>query len=236
MRIVQGLAQSLGQHPWAWLAVVALGAYHGVNPGMGWLFAVSNGMQARHSGGVFAALPPIALGHFLAMAAALLPFALVGFYLERLSVIRAAAGLILVAFGIYKLRSQQHPRYLARIGSSHLTLWSFLMATAHGAGLMLVPVVLGLCVDDRGTDGGHRALAELVRGSLGLMLVAAVVHTVAMLLTGGAIAWAVYRYLGLGLLRRSWFNLDLLWAVLLILVGVIALIMAPWDTGLGVLP
>jgi hypothetical protein len=226
---VQGLAQSLGEHPWAWLAVVALGAYHGVDPEMGWLFAVSNGMQARRARGVFAALPPIALGHFLAMAAALLPFALVGLYLERLGVIRAAAGLILVAFGVYKLLSRRHPRYLARIGPSHLTLWSFLMATAHGAGLMLVPVVLDLCVDARGADGGHRALVELARGSLGLTLVAATMHTAVMLLTAGAIAWVVYRYLGLDLLRRSWVNLDLLWALLLILVGLAALIGALWD-------
>jgi len=217
---VAGLAGSLAQHPWAWLAIVGLGAYHGLNPGMGWLLAVSNGMQARRASGVWRALPPIAIGHLLAMAAALLPFTLLGLYVEQLTAIRIAAGLILVAFGVYKLVNQRHPRFLVRIGPSHLTLWSFLMATAHGAGLMLVPVVLGLC---SGAQGAHQALAEVARDDLSVTLVAATVHTLAMVLTGGAIAWIVYRYVGLGPLRRAWFNLDLLWAVLLIVVGLIAL-------------
>lgn len=220
---MQGLAQSLGDHPWAWLAVVALGAYHGINPGMGWLFAVSNGMQARRARGVFLALPPIAAGHFAAMSAALLPFALIGFYVARIDVIRAFAASILVAFGVYKLVRQRHPRYLARVGPTRLGLWSFLMATAHGAGLMLVPVVLGLCAGTGSAGGGHRALAAVAGNDVGLMVAAAIVHTVALVLTGGAIAWVVYRYLGLDLLRRSWFNLDLVWAVLLVVVGVVAL-------------
>ena len=226
---MQGLAESLVQHPWAWLAVLALGAYHGLNPGMGWLFAVSNGMQARRSSGVFLALPPIALGHFFAMAAALLPFAVLGLYLDRLSDIRAAAGLLLVTFGIYKLISQRHPRFLARIGSSQLTLWSFLMATAHGAGLMLVPVVLGLCTGPAGAHRGHEAFLALAAGGAGLALAATVVHTGAMVLTGGSIDWMVYRYLGLSLLRRAWINLDLLWAALLIAVGSVALATTWWS-------
>jgi hypothetical protein len=225
---VQGLAESLALHPGAWLAIVALGAYHGLNPGMGWLFAVSNGMQARRVSGVLLALPPIAFGHFLAMGAALLPFALLGLYVERVSGIRAAAGLILVAFGIYKLVSQRHPRFLVRIGPSHLTLWSFLMATAHGAGLMLVPVVLGLCAES-GAHREHAALQTIAGTGLHLTVVASVVHTVAMVLTGGAIAWLVYRYFGLGLLRRAWLNVDLLWALLLILVGSIALAAPLWE-------
>jgi hypothetical protein len=226
---VQALAQSLGQHPWAWLAIMALGAYHGLNPGMGWLFAVSNGMQARRADGVFLALPPIALGHFLAMMAALLPFTLFWVYFENVGGIRPAAGVLLAAFGVYKLLRQRHPRYLARIGSSHLTWWSFLMATAHGAGLMLVPVVLGLCTVAGEAHPGHQALLELAGGGLGLTLAAATAHTAAMVLTGGAIAWVVYHYVGLGLLRRAWLNLDLLWAVLLILVGCIALAVALWK-------
>lgn len=218
------LAQSIGQHAWAWWAIVALGAYHGLNPGMGWLLAVSNGMQARRGSAVFLALPPVAVGHLLAMAAALLPFALIGLYVERLDAIGAAAGLLLMLFGVYKLVSRRHPRFLARIGPSHLVLWSFLMATAHGAGLMLVPVVLGLGADTHHAGhGGHQALLGVAGDSLGLTLIAATIHTVAMVLTGGVIAWVVYRYLGLRLLRRSWVNLDLLWAVLLIGVGAIAL-------------
>lgn len=224
-----GLAESIGPHAWAWSAIVALGAYHGLNPGMGWLLAVSNGMQARRATGVFLALPPIALGHLLAMAAALLPFALFSLYLERLDAIRALAGLLLVVFGVYKLLRQRHPRFLARIGPSHLILWSFLMATAHGAGLMLVPAVLSLGADAHAAHGEHQALVALAGRGLGLTLIAATVHTGAMVLTGGAIAWVVYRYAGLGLLRRSWVNLDLLWAVMLIVVGGIALAVNLWE-------
>lgn len=224
---MQGLAENVGQHPWAWLVVVALGAYHGINPGMGWLMAVSSGMQERRASGVFLALPPIALGHFLAMGAALLPFALLGLYLERINGIRAAAAVILIAFGIYRLLRQRHPRFLVRIGSSQLALWSFMMATAHGAGLMLVPVVLGLCAEPRDAHGGHAAVQALGGGDLGLSLAASAVHTIAMVLAGGAIAWVVYRYVGLGLLRRAWINLDLLWALLLIVVGVMALAAVP---------
>ena len=220
---MQALAQSLAQHPWAWLAVVGLGAYHGLNPGMGWLFAVSNGLQTRRGRAVFLALPPSALGHFAAMAAALLPFTLLDVYLERLGAIRAIAGTTLVAFGLYKLLSPRHPRYLARIGPSHLALWSFLVATAHGAGLMLVPVVLDLCAGARSAHAGHEAMLEVARGSLALTLMVTTLHTIAMVFTGGTIAWVVYRYLGLGLLRRSWFNLDRFWSILLIVVGAIAL-------------
>jgi hypothetical protein len=221
--VARELAESLAQHPWSWLAVVMLGAYHGVNPGMGWLFAVSNGMQARRASSVFLALLPIALGHFLAMGASLLAFALLGLYLERIAYIQVTAGLILVGFGVYKLALQRHPRFLARIGPSHLVLWSFLMATAHGAGLMLVPIVLALYASPAGVQTGQAALTAVAGGNLGIALIASTLHTLAMVLAGGAIAWVVYQYVGLGLLRRAWLNLDLLWAVLLIIIGGVAL-------------
>lgn len=224
---MQALVESFGQHPWAWLAVVALGAYHGVNPGMGWLVAVSSGMQAKRASAVFLALPPIALGHFLAMGAALLPFAVLGLYVERIGSVRVAAAASLIAFGLYKLGSQRHPRFLARIGPSQLTLWSFVMATAHGAGLMLVPVVLGLCADG---EHAHEALRAIAGGSLALSLAASAAHTLTMVLAGGAIAWVVYRYAGLALLQRAWINLDLLWALLLVAVGAIALGGLLWDS------
>jgi hypothetical protein len=223
---VQELARSFSEHSWAWLAVLALGAYHGLNPGMGWLLAVSNGMHARRVGAVLRALPPIACGHFLAMAAALLPFALLDLYLGNLGAIRAGAGSLLLVFGTYKLLARRHPRFLARIGPSQITWWSFLMATAHGAGLMLVPVVLGLCTDGR---EAHGALLEVAGGSVEVSLTAAVAHTVAMLLTGGAIAWGVYRYVGVAFLRRSWVNFDLLWALLLVVVGGLSLASALWS-------
>lgn len=218
---MQALAESLAQHPAAWLAVAGLGAFHGLNPGMGWLLAVSNGLQARRAAAVFRALPPIALGHFLAMGAALLPFALLGVYVERLRDIRIAAGLILVAFGVYKLLSPRHPRVLARIRPAHLTLWSFLIATSHGAGLMLVPVMLDLCGD--GAVAGGEAMRDVARGDLALTLNAASLHTIAMVVSGGLVAWIVYRYVGLRFLNRAWVNVDLLWAAMLTLVGAIAL-------------
>jgi hypothetical protein len=212
----------IAEHPGAWLAIVGLGLYHGINPGMGWLFAVSNGMQERRARAVFAALPPIAAGHVLAMAAVLLPFALLAVSMEQMRALGLLAGCALIAFGVYKLMKRRHPRFLARIGPDRLILWSFLMATAHGAGLMLLPVYLGL-----GSPYHDHAAMERVAGA-GIMSAAlvAVVHTSAMLLIGGAIAWAVYRYLGLRLLQRAWFNLDLLWSLCLIVVGGIAVVMA----------
>ncbi|HSO05776.1 MAG TPA: hypothetical protein VLW45_00940 [Pelomicrobium sp.] len=223
------LAQSVSQHPWAWLAIVAIGAYHGLNPAMGWLLAVSNGMQARRGRAVLAALPPIAGGHLAAMAVALLPFTLLAAYLDRLAAVRAVAGLALIGFGIYQILSRRHPRFLARVGPSHIALWSFLMATAHGAGLMLVPVVVGLCGGDPGAAANHDALVRAAAGSVGLSLLAASVHTAAMVATGGATAWLVYRYIGLDLLGRSWFNVDLLWGVLLIVMGIGSLVAAAWT-------
>jgi hypothetical protein len=217
---------SIAEHPGAWLAIIGLGCYHGINPGMGWLFAVSNGMQEKRGSAVFAAVPPIAVGHVLAMAAVLLPFALVTVSLERVRGLGIFAGLLLVGFGVYKLASRRHPRFMARIGSEHLVLWSFLMATAHGAGLMLLPVYLGLGTMSHGADSGHMAMAQLAGVGLLSASLVALVHTAAMVVVGGGIAWCVYRYLGLGLLRRAWFNLDLVWAGCLIVAGGIAVVMA----------
>jgi len=214
-----GLAESLAQHPGAWLIIVALGCYHGINPAMGWLFAVSNGMQERRDSAVILALPPIAVGHFLAMAVALLPFVLLNIYLERTREISLVAGLLLVAFGVYKFVSRRHPRFLARIGPSHLVFWSFLMATAHGAGLMLAPVYLNLCTGARNSSFSHDAMVQLIGQGVVSTSLVALIHTLAMLLTAGLIAWLVYRYFGLRLLQRAWFNLDLLWAAFLIIVG-----------------
>jgi hypothetical protein len=213
---------SIAEHPGAWLAIVGLGFYHGINPGMGWLFAVSNGMQERRASAVFAALPPIAAGHVLAMAAVLVPFALLAVSMEQMRAIGLVAGCALIAFGVYKLMNRRHPRFLARIGPDRLILWSFLMATAHGAGLMLLPVYLGL-----GSPHDDHAVMSQVAGA-GIMSASlvALVHTGAMLLIGGAIAWVVYRYLGLRLLQRAWFNFDLLWSACLIVVGGIAVVMA----------
>lgn len=204
----------------AWAVILALGVFHGANPGMGWLFAVSNGMQERGLRGVFNALPPLAIGHLLAIAAVLMPVSLVFVYISHLHILRILAGLLLMSFGVYKLIRAKHPRYLARIGPKHLVLWSFLMATSHGAGLMLIPFFLDVCMD---MDKHMTSMMQAAQGSLGLALVVTVVHTLAMIATAALIASIVYRFLGLRLLQKSWFNLDLLWSAFLMLVGAIAL-------------
>ena len=215
--------------PELWLAVLALGAYHGLNPGMGWPLAVSNGMWAKKEQAVFATFLPLAGGHFLAMAAALLPFALFLAYLDWSQTIRIAAGGMVVAFGVYKLVNRRHPRIAARLGPKHLTLWSFLTATAHGAGLMLAPIALGLCSGASETgpssaaDRGHEAMSELMRSGIATSIAVSTVHTIAMAVAGGAMAWFVYRWAGLKLLRNAWLNLESVWAASLIVTGLVSL-------------
>lgn len=213
-----------GASEWAWAAILALGVFHGANPGMGWLFAVSNGMQERSLKGVLVALPPLAFGHLLAIAAVLLPVSLLSLYVVHLHLLRLLAGLLLISFGIFKLIQSRHPRYLARIGRGHLVLWSFLMATSHGAGLMLIPFFLD--VERLGVHPAvHMAsMAHLAQGGIVMALMVTLAHTLSMILTVGVIAWLVYRYLGLRMLQKSWFNLDLVWSLFLILVGGIALL------------
>jgi hypothetical protein len=214
--------------PELWLAVIALGAYHGLNPGMGWPLAVSNGMWAKRDQAVFATFLPLAGGHFLAMAAALLPFALFLAYLDWSQAIRIAAGGAVAAFGVYKLFNRRHPRIAARLGPRHLTLWSFLTATAHGAGLMLAPIALGLCASGSDAapspafDRGHQAMSELMRSGIVTSIAVSGVHTVAMVAAGGAMAWIVYRWAGLKLLRSAWINLESVWAASLILTGLVS--------------
>ena len=200
-----------------WLTAVALGVYHGLNPAMGWPLAVANGLSARSGAAVFATLVPLAVGHLLAIGVALVPFALVAWYLQWSREIRIGAGALVLGFGVYRLVQRRHPRLLARVRPTQLVWWSFLMANAHGAGLMLLPVTVGLCAPT--------ALAPAGSGVAGALMVAAV-HTLAMGLAGVAIAWGVYRYLGLSFLRRAWLNLDAVWAVSLIVAGAAGLAFA----------
>jgi hypothetical protein len=205
-----------------WLAVVGLGLYHGLNPAMGWPLAVANGMADRRAASLFATLLPLGGGHFAAIAVGLAPFALLSWYVEWSHAIRIGAGVAVLLFGVFKLINRRHPRMLARIPPTRLAWWSFLMATAHGAGLMLAPFMLGLCAAP-----GHDALAAgLAQATLGTALGVAVVHTAATLLAGIIIAWIVYRYLGLGFVRRVWLNLDALWGVSLILAGAAGIALA----------
>jgi hypothetical protein len=207
---------------WLWLAVVASGLYHGVNPGMGWPLAVSAGLMERRSRALIAALWPLTVGHLLAMFVVMLPFALLVALIEWQQQIQIGASLLVIGFGIFRFINRRHPRALARIRPTQLALWSFAVATAHGAGLMLVPIYLGLC-RAADLDQGHEAAGALINANLGTALMVSVVHSVAMIAAGGLLAWLVYRYLGLKFVSRSWFNLDATWAVSLVLVGAISL-------------
>jgi hypothetical protein len=207
---------------WLWLFVIASGLYHGANPGMGWPLAVSAGLMERSSRALVAALGPLAAGHLLAMLLVILPFALLVALVEWQRQIQIGASLLVIGFGIFRLVARGHPRTLSRIRPTQLGLWSFAVAIAHGAGLMLVPIYLGLC-READLDKGHEAVGTLINANLGMAALVSIVHTSTMIAAGGFMAWLVYRYLGLKFVSRSWFNLDASWAVSLILVGVIAL-------------
>ena len=201
-----------------WLAVIASGVYHGVNPGMGWPLAVSAGLMGRGRRDLIASLGPLGAGHFLAMAGILLPFAAMTALVVWRDEIRIGAGLLVIAVGIYLLINRRHPRFLARIKPTQLALWSFAVATAHGAGLMLLPIYLGICSAEE-QDAGHQAAAALMRGNLQTAIAVSIVLAMAMVVSGGIVALAVHEWLGLSFISKSWFNLDVVWALSLIFVG-----------------
>ena len=205
-----------------WLAVVASGLFHGVNPGMGWPLAVSAGLMERSSRALVAALGPLTAGHLLAMLLVILPFALLITVVEWQRQIQIGAGLLVIGFGVFRLLHRRHPRALTRIRPTQLGLWSFAVAIAHGAALMLVPIYLGLC-QASDLDKTHEAAGALINANLGMAALVSAVHSAAMLVAGGLSAWLAYRYLGLKIVSRSWFNLDTIWAASLILVGTVAL-------------
>lgn len=205
--------------------MAGFGAYHGLNPAMGWLFALALGLQQRSARAIWLALPFIALGHAVALAlvaaavlalGAILPFA----------VVDLLAALALLGFGAWKLRRYyRHPRWVGmRVGARDLVAWSFLMAVGHGAGLMVAPVLVVIAGPEPGVPVGATAQA------LGL---AVVVHTAAMLAVMALVAWIVYRKLGLAVLRRGWVNFDLIWAAALLVVGVLALGRGIWEIHQG---
>ena len=205
-----------------WLAVVASGLYHGVNPGMGWPLAVSAGMMEKSPRALVAALSALAAGHLLAMLVMILPFSLLISLVYWQRQIRIGASLLVMGFGAFRLIDRRHPRALARIKPTQLGLWSFAAAIAHGAGLMLAPIYLGLCAAE-GLDRGDDAAGTLISANLGMAVLVSIVHSGAMIAAGGLCAWLVYRYFGLKFVSRSWFNLDATWAVTLILVGAVSL-------------
>jgi hypothetical protein len=189
---------------------------------MGWPLAVSAALMERSSRALVAALWPLSVGHLLAMLLVLLPFGLLVTLVEWQRQIQVSASLLVIGFGLFRLVNRRHPRALARIRPTQLGLWSFAVAIAHGAGLMLVPIYLGLCRASD-LDKGHKAAGALINANLGMAVLVSVVHTLAMIAAGGFSAWLVYRYLGLKFVSRSWFNLDATWAVSLILIGALSL-------------
>lgn len=206
-----------------WWAVIVSGLYHGLNPAMGWPLAVSSALMEKKRTALIYALAALSAGHFMAMMVILLPFSMMTtlVYWER--EVRIGAGLILIALGIYLLVVRRHPRILSRVPPSRLALWSFLVAMAHGAGLMLVPIYLGICAPQH-QDAGHLASGSLMAGNIGTAFLVGVTHTAAMTLAGGALAAGTYFWLGLKFLSKTWFNLDTVWAVSLIVVGFLGLI------------
>lgn len=199
-----------------WLAMVGFGAYHGLNPGMGWLFALSLGLQHQNERAIWVSLLPIAAGHAASLVlVAVLVLASAQFI--STAVLGLATAVLLIGFGLYKVFNYyRHPRWVGmRVGLRDLAVWSFLMATAHGAGLMIAPVLLGMTM----SHGEHHAAATSgANMSLGLL-----VHTLSMLVVMAVVAWFVYKRVGLAILRQRWVNFDLIWAVALLVVGGLAL-------------
>ena len=206
-----------------WLALLLLGAWHGVNPGMGWLFAVALGMQEQRERAVWRALAPLALGHGMAIAAAVALAAAVGLVIP-LAYLKWVVAATLLGFGIAKLVRTRHPRYGGmQVGARELAIWSFLMGSAHGAGLMVLPFALqarGAIARMEAAHGMHAAALLTDAQLTGLAVT--VVHTFAYLCVTGLVALLVYRKLGLRLLRTAWINLDLIWAVALIATALLA--------------
>jgi hypothetical protein len=204
--------------------MLLLGAWHGLNPGMGWLFAVALGMQEKKGSAVAASLLPIALGHALAVGVVVLAAVFLGAALP-IQIIRYVLAAVLVGLGVlFIMRNHFHPRWVRmRVGFADLTVWSFLMASAHGAGLMVVPVLLaGTTVEASGTMPAHHHMTAA--GPLAGLL-ATGVHTMAYLAVTGLMAWVVYSRCGLALLRRAWFNVDLIWAAALVITGLVTIMM-----------
>jgi hypothetical protein len=222
--------------PWASLAL--LGAFHGINPGMGWLFAVALGLQERSRGAVLRALGPIALGHAVSIGVVATAVVALNLWADP-STLRVLAGLAVLSFGLYRvLLPAAHPRWVGmRVTGRDLAVWSFLMSTAHGAGLMLAPVLLSLsggAAPDlaHAAHAGHAggvAILAMPTGVAGLSaageLLAVAVHTGAMLLVMAIVALLVFEKLGLAILRRAWLNVDRVWAFGLVGAGVVTLLL-----------
>ena len=208
---------------WPWLAVFGLGIFHGINPAMGWLFAVALGLQEQKRAAVFRALPPIVLGHALSIGIIVAAVLMARISLPHRA-LKIAAAAILFAFGLYRLFRSRHPNWVGmRVGFGDLTLWSFIMASAHGAGLMLVPFFLGSPAARNAHHHDSPALSFANFSAPSLLAASVIVHTLGYLITTALIAIVVYEKLGVAILRHAWFNIDLVWMVALMVTGVLIL-------------
>lgn len=199
---------------WPWLLLAGLGAFHGLNPAMGWLFAVALGLHRQSAAAVVGAVPAIAVGHAASVGLVVGAVVMAGLFVEP-SLVRTATGAVLVAWAVWHqlFGHRQRVRVGMTTGLAGLALWSFLMATAHGAGLMVLPALTPICA-------AASPLAAVGGGaSTAAMLAAVAVHTGAMLSAMGLVALAVYRFVGLGILRSAWVNVDAVWSVVLLLTG-----------------
>src|SRR5262245_9905657 len=204
---------------WPWLALAGLGLYHGINPALGWLFAVALGLHRTSQRIVLLSLAPIALGHAIAVTAVLAAVLTLGFMVDRIVLTRLAA-VVLIAWAAWHALygHRQRPIVGMQTGLIGLVLWSFLMASAHGAGLMLLPALLPACAH------ASAATPSLISEAFPLALTALGIHTAAMLLAIALISLAVYNWIGVAFLRRGWINLDRIWIAGLVICGVILLI------------
>jgi hypothetical protein len=216
---------------WPWVVLAGLGAFHGLNPAMGWLFAVARGLQRGSRAVVLDSMLPIAAGHALSIAIVVAAIGMLRALVD-FATLRIGAAVLLIGFGIYRLLARHRARAGMQVGAAQLLLWSFLMATAHGAGLMLAPALLAMPICAPRAAVTHvlqpdphmqMMQADALSGNVAIAFAAVGVHTLAMLGVATVIAIAVYEWVGLAFLRRAWFNLDLLWACALIGVGAILL-------------
>jgi hypothetical protein len=214
-------------HSWPWVALAALGAYHGLNPAMGWLFSLTLGLQEKRRSAVVVALLPIALGHAAAITVAIIALRFLQHFLP-MNILKWGVALFLFTLGVYRLFRASHPRGAGmRVGGKDLFVWSFLMASAHGAGLMLLPVLMAQPMQGmtHGMAGGTSVIpSSLSASAIGF---AVLIHTTSMLTVAGILALAffeTYEKVGLRLLRHTWLNFDLLWAIALLVAGCVVLL------------
>ena len=214
-------------HSWPWMVLALLGAYHGLNPAMGWLFALGLGLQERCRSAVIGALLPIATGHAGAIAVAILLLRFVQAFLP-MSVLKWSVALTLFVFGTYRMFRASHPRGGGmRVGGRDLVVWSFLMASAHGAGVMLMPVLLAPSALGMGHALCGTMLAGAASSGITSLVLAVLVHTTAMLIVAGFLAAAFFEFYeqaGLKLLQHAWLKFDLLWALALLVAGLSILV------------